>query len=69
MAAVGIAIAAAIGLGGIMSFVAGLKWSGYGFAFLILAMSFQYYFLINAFWTKADIQATTISAWGNSLRY
>ena len=59
IAPVGIAIATVIGLGCIMSFVSGLKWSGIGFAFLILALCYQYYFLINAFWTKADIQNTT----------
>jgi hypothetical protein len=50
-----------------MSYVTGLKWSGFGFAFLILAMSFQYYFLINAFWTKSDVQATTTSATGTNI--
>ena len=58
VSAVGIAIASVIGLGGIMSYVSGLKWSGFGFAFLILAMAYQYYFLINAFWTKAGVQNT-----------
>lgn len=58
VSAVGIAIASVIGLGGIMSYVTGLKWSGFGFAFLILAMAYQYYFLINAFWTKAGVQNT-----------
>jgi hypothetical protein len=64
---VGIALSTVIGLGGIMSFVSGLKWSGFGFAFLILAMSFQYYFLISAFWTKSDVQKTTTSATGANL--
>lgn len=41
-----------------MTYVTGLKWSGIGFALLILSMSFQWYFLINAFWTKADVQDT-----------
>jgi hypothetical protein len=58
MSALGIALASIIGLGGIMSYVGGLKWSGFGFAFLIVAMCFQYYFLVNGFWTKADIQDT-----------
>lgn len=58
LAAVGIAIATIIGLGGIMSYVTGLKWSGFGFALLITVLSYQYYFLINAFWTKTDIQRT-----------
>lgn len=58
LAAVGIAIATVIGLGGIMSFVTGLKWSGFGFALLITVLCYQYYFLVNAFWTKTDIQPT-----------
>lgn len=58
VAAVGIAVATIIGLGGIMSYVTGLKWSGFGFALLITALCYQYYFLINAFWTKADVQDT-----------
>jgi hypothetical protein len=62
--AAGIAILAIIGLGGLMSFYSGLKWSGFGFALLISALTFQYYFLINAFWTKADIQETEVSALG-----
>ena len=41
-----------------MSYVTGLKWSGFGFALLITALCYQYYFLINAFWTKTDIQRT-----------
>jgi hypothetical protein len=67
MSAVGIALASVIGVGGIMSYVSGLKWSGFGFAFLILALSFQYYFLINAFWTNADIQYTTQTATGGNI--
>lgn len=39
-----------------MTYVTGLKWSGFGFALLITVLCYQYYFLINAFWTKADIQ-------------
>jgi hypothetical protein len=66
VAAVGIAISTIIGIGGIMTYVTGLKWSGFGFALLITALSYQYYFLINAFWTKADIQATTTDVNGNS---
>lgn len=58
LAAVGIAIATIIGLGGIMSYVTGLKWSGFGFALLITVLCYQYYFLVNAFWTKTDIQPT-----------
>jgi hypothetical protein len=58
MAAVSVALITIIGVGGIMSYVSGLKWSGFGFAFLILVLSFQYFFLINAFWNKADIQYT-----------
>lgn len=58
LACVGIAIATVIGLGGIMSYIGGLKWSGFGFALLITALCYQYYFLINAFWTKIDIQRT-----------
>ena len=65
MSAVGIAISTIIGIGGIMSYVTGLKWSGFGFALLITALSYQYYFLINAFWTKADIQNTTTDVAGN----
>ena len=58
LACVGIAIATVIGLGGIMSYASGLKWSGFGFALLITALCYQYFFLINAFWTKIDIQNT-----------
>lgn len=65
--AAGIAILAIIGLGGLMTFQSGLKWSGIGFALLITAITFQYYFLINAFWNKADIQATTTTALGNTV--
>jgi hypothetical protein len=61
VAAVGIAIATVIGLGGIMTYVSGLKWSGFGFALLITALCYQYYFLICAFWTKTDIQRTDIN--------
>jgi len=64
--AAGIAILAIIGLGGLMTFQSGLKWSGIGFALLIAAITFQYYFLINAFWNKADIQDTTVTATGGS---
>lgn len=66
VAAVGIAISTIIGIGGIMSYVTGLKWSGFGFALLITALCYQYYFLINAFWTKADVQDTFIDVNGNS---
>jgi hypothetical protein len=48
-----------------MTYVTGLKWSGFGFALLITALSYQYYFLINAFWTKADVQATNVDVNGN----
>lgn len=41
-----------------MTYVTGLKWSGFGFALLITALCYQYYFLISAFWTKTDIQRT-----------
>lgn len=41
-----------------MTYVTGLKWSGFGFSLLITVLCFQYYFLINAFWTKADVQYT-----------
>jgi hypothetical protein len=50
---------AIIGLGGLMTYVTGLKWSGFGFAFLITVLCYQYYFLANAFWTKANLQDTT----------
>lgn len=71
VAAVGIAVATIIGLGGIMSYVTGLKWSGFGFALLITALCYQYYFLINAFWTKADVQDTFVAQNGasQSLQY
>ncbi len=64
VAAVGIAVATIIGLGGIMTYVTGLKWSGFGFALLITALCYQYYFLISAFWTKTDIQNTKMSPAG-----
>lgn len=41
-----------------MTYVTGLKWSGFGFALLITVLCYQYYFLISAFWTKTDIQRT-----------
>ena len=66
LACVGIAIATVIGLGGIMSYASGLKWSGFGFALLITALCYQYFFLINAFWTKIDIQRTFANV--NNLR-
>jgi len=66
VAAVGIGIATIIGIGGIMTYVTGLKWSGFGFALLITALCYQYYFLINAFWTKADVQDTFVDVNGNS---
>lgn len=53
-------------MGGIMSYVTGLKWSGFGFALLIVVLSYQYYFLINAFWTKADVQDTFVDVKGNA---
>jgi|GEM_PF-7087205 len=64
VAAVGVAISVIIGMGGIMSYVTGLKWSGFGFALLITALCYQYYFLINAFWTKADVQHTQFTTTG-----
>jgi len=45
-----------------MTYVAGLKWSGFGFALLITVLCYQYYFLISAFWTKTDIQRTFVDA-------
>ena len=54
----GIAFLCIVGFGLLMTYVNKLSWSGIGFAFLIVALTFQYYFLINAFWTKADIQQT-----------
>ena len=65
VATVGIGIATIIGIGGIMTYVTGLKWSGFGFALLITALCYQYYFLINAFWTKADVQDTFVDVNGN----
>lgn len=65
VAAVGIGIATIIGIGGIMTYVTGLKWSGFGFALLITALCYQYYFLINAFWTKADVHDTFVDVNGN----
>lgn len=47
-----------------MTYVTGLKWSGFGFALLITVLCYQYYFLVNAFWTKADVQYTNQSADG-----
>lgn len=58
LAASGIAVLTIIGIGGLMTYNSGLKWSGFGFALLITALTFQYYFMINAFWTKADVQDT-----------
>lgn len=33
-----------------------LAWSGIGFTLLVTMITFQYYFLINGFWTKANLQ-------------
>jgi hypothetical protein len=33
-----------------------LSYSGIGFTLLITAITFQFYFLLNAFWSKANIQ-------------
>ncbi len=33
-----------------------LSWSGIGFTFMITVIVFQYYFLINGFWSKAKLQ-------------
>jgi hypothetical protein len=65
LAAAGIAMSVVIGMGGIMTYVTGLKWSGFGFSLLITALCYQYYFLINAFWTKADVQDTFVDVSGN----
>jgi len=47
-----------------MTYVTGLKWSGFGFALLITVLCYQYYFLISAFWTKTDIQRTFVDVNG-----
>jgi lysylphosphatidylglycerol synthetase-like protein (DUF2156 family) len=62
----GIALLCIVGFGLVLTYVNKLSWSGIGFAFLIVVLTFQYYFLINAFWTKADIQQTKITAGGAS---
>jgi lysylphosphatidylglycerol synthetase-like protein (DUF2156 family) len=62
----GIAFLCIVGFGLVLTYVNRLSWSGIGFAFLIVVLTFQYYFLINAFWTKADIQRTKVTAWGAS---
>lgn len=49
-----------------MTYVTGLKWSGFGFALLITVLCYQYYFLISAFWTKTDIQRTFADVSNNS---
>lgn len=38
-----------------------MLWSGLGFTFLITVIVFQYYFVINAFWTKSNVQHSNTS--------
>lgn len=43
--------------------------SGMGFTLLIVAIVFQLFFLINAFWTKAGIQETTTVFGDGDIKY
>ncbi len=45
-----------VGFGLVFTYVKNMPWSGLGFTFLITVLTFQYYFLINGFWSKAQIQ-------------
>lgn len=47
-----------IGFGLYFSYLKNMLWSGLGFNFLITVMVFQYYFLINGFWSKANVQTS-----------
>ena len=44
------------GFGLVFSYLKRLSWSGIGFAFLITAICVEFYPLVNAFWTKAQLQ-------------
>jgi hypothetical protein len=48
-----------LGFGLVFSYVKNMPWSGLGFTFLITVLTFQYYFLINGFWSKVQIQDST----------
>lgn len=42
-----------------------MLWSGIGFTFLITVLVFQFYFLINGFWSKANVQFSGTD-WSNT---
>ena len=52
------------GFGALFAYNLRLVWSGLGFTLLITCMTVQWYFLINAFWTKVNIgnQGTQFSS-------
>lgn len=45
-----------LGFGLYFSYLKNMIWSGLGFTFLITVIVFQYYFVVNGFWTKANVQ-------------
>lgn len=47
-----------IGFGLVQTYIAETSLSALGFTLLITAITFQHYFLINAFWSKANVQTT-----------
>lgn len=49
------AILVIVGFGLIFSYLRKMAWSGIGFALLISALCFEFYFMFNAFWVKADV--------------
>jgi len=45
-----------LGFGLVLGYMKHLSFSGLGFTLLITAMTFQWYFIVNAFWSKSRIQ-------------
>lgn len=54
--AAGVGLLVLVGFGLYFSYIRNNLWSGLGFNFLITVIVFQFYFLVNAFWTKAHVQ-------------
>lgn len=47
-----------IGFGLLFSYLRKMLWTGMGFTLLITALTMEFYFMINAFWTKAAINGS-----------
>jgi hypothetical protein len=47
-----------LGFGLVQTYIAETSLSALGFTLLITAITYQHYFLMNAFWSKANVQAT-----------